>query len=44
MEVYDAELWAVGLALDLAIEKQETSQMHGVQTVAVFRDSQAAIR
>jgi len=44
MEVFDAELWAIGLALDAAIEKRETLQKHGVETVAVFSDSQAAIR
>jgi len=44
MEVFDAELWAIGLALDVAIEKRETLQKHGVETVAVFSDSQAAIR
>jgi ribonuclease HI len=44
MEVFDAELWAIGLALDVAIEKRETLQKHGVKTVAVFSDSQAAIR
>jgi len=44
MEVFDAELWATGLALDVAIEKRETLQKHGVKTVAVFSDSQAAIR
>jgi hypothetical protein len=44
MEVFDAKLWAIGLALDEAIEKRETLQMHGVKTVAVFCDSQAAIR
>jgi len=43
MEVFDAELWAIGLALDVAIEKREAWQMHGVRTVAVFGDSQAAI-
>jgi len=44
MEVFDAELWAIGLALDVAIETRETLQKHGVKTVAVFSDSQAAIR
>jgi hypothetical protein len=44
MEVFDAELWAIGLALDVAIEKRETFQKHGVKTVTVFSDSQAAIR
>jgi hypothetical protein len=43
MEVFDAELWAIGLALDVAIRKRETLQKHGVKTVAVFSDSQAAI-
>jgi len=44
IEVFDAEMWAIGLALDLAIEKIDTLQKHGVRTVAVFSDSQAAIR
>jgi len=44
MEVFDAELWAIGLALDVAIENRQTLQVHGVKTVAVFSDSQAAIR
>jgi len=28
MVVFDAELWAIGLALDVAIEKRETLEMH----------------
>jgi len=44
MDVFDAEPWVIGLALDVAIEKSETSQEHGVKMVAVFSDSQAAIR
>jgi hypothetical protein len=44
MEVFNAELWAIGLVLDVGIEKRETLQVHGVKTVAVFSDSQAAIR
>jgi len=44
MKVFDAELWAIGLALDVAMEKRETLQKHRVETVAVFSDSQAAIR
>jgi len=44
MEVIDDELRAFGLALDVAIEKRQTPQVHGVKTVAVFSDSQAAIR
>jgi len=44
MEVFDTELWAIGLALDVVIEKREKLQEHGVKTVAVFSDSQAGIR
>ena len=44
MNVFDAEMLAIGLALDVAIEKRETLQKHGVKRVAVFSDSQAAIR
>jgi len=44
MEAFDAELRAIGLALDVAIEKREKLQEHGVKKVVVFSDSQAAIR
>jgi len=44
MEVLDAKLWAIGLELDVAIEKRDTLQEHGGKMVAVFSDSQAAIR
>jgi hypothetical protein len=44
MEVFDAELWAIALAPDVAIKKRETLQKHGVKPVAGFSDSQAAIR
>jgi ribonuclease HI len=44
MGVFDAELWAIGLAHDVAIKKREELQEHGVKTVAVFSDSQAVIR
>jgi len=44
MEVFDAELWAFGLALGETIEKRETLQKRGVKTVAIYSDSQAAIR
>jgi len=44
MEVFDAELWAIVLALDVAIEKSEKLPEHGVKTLAVFSNSQAAIR
>ena len=43
MEVFDAILWAIGLAHDGAIETREKLQRHGVKTVAVFSDSQARI-
>ena len=44
MEVFDGELWAIGLVLDAVIEQRETLQMHGVRIVAVFSDSQARIQ
>ena len=44
MELFDAELWLIGLTLDVAIEKRDTLQMRGVKTVAVFTISQTAIR
>jgi len=44
MNVFDDELWAIALALDETIEKREILQRHRVQMVAVFSDSQAAIR
>jgi len=43
MEVFDAELGAIGLALAETIEKRETFQRHGVKTVASFSDSHTAI-
>jgi hypothetical protein len=39
MYVLNTEPWVIGLALDLEIKKSESSQMHGVKTVAVFGDS-----
>jgi len=44
MEVYDAELGAIGLALRESVRKRDTLQTHGVTKVAVFSDSQAAVR
>jgi len=44
MEVFNAELWAIRLALDVVIEKREPLQAHGLKTLAVCSDSQAAIR
>jgi hypothetical protein len=44
IEFFDAEVWAIKLALNLVIEKRDTLLMPGVKTVAVFSDSQAAIQ
>jgi ribonuclease HI len=44
MEVFDAELWAIGLALGETIKKREPLQRQGVKTVAISSDSQATIR
>jgi len=44
MEVFDAELCAIEHALEGTIARTEILQEHGVQTVAVFSDSLAAIR
>jgi ribonuclease HI len=44
MEVFDAELWAIGLALMKIVKRRERLEQHEVKTVAVFSDSQAAIR
>jgi hypothetical protein len=41
--VYDAELWAIVLALQESVKRKNTLQTHEVTKVAVFRDSQAAI-
>jgi ribonuclease HI len=44
MEIYDAELWAIGVALNESVKKQERLLENGVAKAAVFCDSQAAIR
>jgi ribonuclease HI len=44
MLVYDTELWDIGLALRESVKKRDTLQTHGVTKVAVFSDSEAAIR
>jgi len=44
MEVYDAELWAIGRALRESLRKRDTLQTHGVTKVAVFSDMQVAIQ
>jgi hypothetical protein len=44
MHRVDGELWAIGLTPNVAIEKRETLQMHGVKMGVVFSDSQASNR
>jgi len=44
MLVFDVKIWTIGLVLDVMIEMWETLQQHGVQTMAVVRDSLATIR
>jgi hypothetical protein len=43
MEISDPERWAIGLALDVVINKRVSLQIHRVKMVAVFSDSQDAI-
>jgi len=44
MEVYDAEQWAIRLALRESVKTRNALQTNGVMKVPVVRDSQAAIR
>jgi hypothetical protein len=44
MDIIDAELWAIGIALEEMIEKSEILQRHRVPIVAVISDSHAGIR
>jgi hypothetical protein len=44
MDVYDAELWVIGLALRQSVKKRDTVQTHRVTKVAAFSDLQGAIR
>jgi len=44
IEVFDAELWVIGLVLDVAIEKRDTFQKHAVKAMEVISDSPAEIR
>jgi len=44
MEVFDTELWAIGHALNEPIERRETSQRHGVRTVAIISHLQTTTR
>jgi hypothetical protein len=39
VEVYDAELWAIGLALRESVKKRDIVQTHGVTTVAASAKS-----
>jgi hypothetical protein len=41
---FEAELWAIGVALQKSGVKAEALQAHGVSTLAFCSDSQAAIR
>jgi hypothetical protein len=43
MEVFHSEVWAIGLTLDVAIEKSEPFQNHGVKAVAGFSNSQTTM-
>jgi len=38
VKVIDAELWAIVLGLDVAIDMRESLQTHGLSTMAVFSD------
>jgi len=44
MEVFDAELWAIAVALRKSITRAEAQRSHVVTTVGIFSDLQAAIR
>ena len=44
MEIFNTELWVIGLALDMVIVKRAPLLKHEVMIVAVFSDSQAAIQ
>jgi len=44
MEVFDAELWEIRLALGVTAQRRRKLQQYGVETVAVFCNSEAAIR
>jgi len=44
MVVFDAELWAIGLALGETVKRRQRLQQHGVKAVIVFSDSHGAIQ
>lgn len=43
MEIHNAELWAIGLALWKSVKDRDTLQTHRVRDIAVFSDSHAVI-
>jgi len=44
MEVFDTELGAIGLTLDVTMEKRNILPRYGVKTVAVVTNAQGAFR
>jgi ribonuclease HI len=44
MEVFDAELWAIGIGLRKTVQRAEVLQVNAATTAAIFSDSQAAIQ
>jgi ribonuclease HI len=44
MEVFDAELWGIPVALQRSVTGVEALRTHGVTILGIFRDLQAAIR
>ena len=39
MEVFDTELWAIGITLRKAVARAESLQANGVMTLAIFSSS-----
>ena len=44
MEVYNVELWVIGVALRESVKKRVALHANGAMKMAIFSDSQAAIR
>jgi len=44
MEVFDAELWGIGLPLGETVKERPILPQHGVELVAVFHGPEATIR
>lgn len=44
MEVFDVELWAIGLMLRETVKRRDRLQKHRVKTLAVLSDQQAPIQ